>query len=89
MLTFSHSICPPLNPARGATREMTGFGKVVVVSIHAPREGSDYRDVVRRDVVYHVSIHAPREGSDGIEAFVKIVSRPFQSTPPARGATFG
>jgi len=34
------------------------------VSIHAPREGSDYVPYDDFRAYLHVSIHAPREGSD-------------------------
>ena len=50
-------------PARGAT-EMTGCnGQHRAISIHAPREGSDFgrRLFAVRCII---SIHAPREGSD-------------------------
>ena len=35
-----------------------------------------------------ISIHAPREGGDNRPASLVSSSTPFQSTPPARGATF-
>ena len=35
-----------------------------------------------------ISIHAPREGGDGALFFHLSTSSGFQSTPPARGATF-
>ena len=50
-------------PARGATGRSVHRGLDFVISIHAPREGSD-------KIVYdclldaNISIHAPREGSD-------------------------
>ena len=63
-------------------------GVACVISIHAPREGSD--------PVAHglhgcprISIHAPREGSDDNLAFHNIMAIKFQSTLPARGATLG
>ena len=42
---------------------MPGFGGLVI-SIHAPREGSDFGFPVGRKHQM-ISIHAPREGSDG------------------------
>ena len=52
-------------PARGATvvrfPARCGDG----ISIHAPREGSDYQNATAEDVGSGISIHAPREGSDG------------------------
>ena len=56
------------------------------VSIHAPRAGGDEwldSDPADRDV----SIHAPRAGGDLIWTDVSETNLPFQSTPPARGAT--
>ena len=34
-----------------------------------------------------ISIHAPREGGDECSGYVFPDHKPFQSTPPARGAT--
>ena len=51
-------------PARGAT--VTGGkypAKAAVISIHAPREGSDCRRSASGPP-RPISIHAPREGSD-------------------------
>ena len=57
------------------------------ISIHTPREGSD---------LYHhstagqkmISIHTPREGSDCIHRSTWTTPAKFQSTLPARGATW-
>ena len=38
---------------------------MTVISIHAPREGSDGDGGGGRHPQLHISIHAPREGSDG------------------------
>ena len=60
---------------------------VASISIHAPREGGDL-------FVFHpgggvnISIHAPREGGDTTFGYKFIKNNRFQSTPPARGATF-
>ena len=35
-----------------------------------------------------ISIHAPREGGDAITLSIVFLILGFQSTPPARGATF-
>ena len=51
-------------PARGATRSNVGGDVGAVISIHAPREGSDASDKLNRPLL-GISIHAPREGSDG------------------------
>ncbi len=58
-----------------------------VISIHAPREGSDAR---RENAPSHdrpISIHAPREGSDKDDCTGYRADEEFQSTLPARGAT--
>ena len=50
-------------PARGATCFGDSISPAWLISIHAPREGSDsLESAVRR--CYSISIHAPREGSD-------------------------
>ena len=57
------------------------------ISIHAPRKGGDF-DQSTSPMYLTISIHAPREGGD-VPEIVKIESQYlFQSTPPARGATF-
>ena len=52
-------------PVRGATRVLLGEKKQRLISIHAPREGSDadVNSLTQTDQI--ISIHAPREGSDG------------------------
>ena len=50
-------------PARGATQSKRSMFGIKVISIHAPREGSDHRQK-RRKQQNKISIHAPREGSD-------------------------
>ena len=74
------------HPARGATVAGNVGFTLWDVSIHAPREGCDFRCV---DVylVMLVSIHAPREGCDGSLPFICCINCWFQSTHPARGAT--
>ena len=57
------------------------------ISIHAPREGSDLGKH-HQLIVGHISIHAPREGSDAREQARKAEPLRFQSTLPARGATW-
>jgi len=73
-------------PVWGATRIMYGRRFLPIVSIHAPRVGSDYREVQCLHRM-GVSIHAPRVGSD-IEVFLpQKIGVVFQSTPPVWGAT--
>ena len=38
--------------------------KAIYISIHAPREGSDFAFKLVERVAVGISIHAPREGSD-------------------------
>ena len=57
------------------------------ISIHAPRTGSDGFN--RRDAnSKKISIHAPRTGSDHSSFWGSTLLTRFQSTLPARGATF-
>ena len=58
-----------------------------LISIHAPRTGSDPRHGDGARVPRHISIHAPRTGSDALRRASSARSRSFQSTLPARGAT--
>ena len=51
-------------PARGATDTFLYARPRILISIHAPREGSDGRSLGRQGLVQRISIHAPREGSD-------------------------
>ena len=73
-------------PVRGATVTSQYLQHGVIISIHAPREGSDPQGI-RNSKHNPISIHAPREGSD----FSFINQNPgrvlFQSTLPVRGAT--
>ncbi len=57
------------------------------ISIHAPRTGSDGRMCGFRDLT-DISIHAPRTGSDRTTRRSLPTWSRFQSTLPARGATF-
>ena len=59
---------------------------IILISIHAPREGSDRHSAVigRHDPI---SIHAPREGSDIVKRDMIVFRYIFQSTLPVRGAT--
>ena len=58
-----------------------------LISIHAPREGSDttVKDAAQ---IINISIHAPREGSDQwTDGQYYAITAEFLSTLPARGAT--
>ena len=58
-----------------------------MISIHAPRAGSDVADVVYDEAGTVISIHAPRAGSDCRCLCRSSLSFVFQSTLPVRGAT--
>ena len=73
-------------PVKGATPGCDRFGRLFVVSIHAPREGSDV-GLRAIGVGQQVSIHAPREGSDRVGLFCEDYPALFQSTLPVKGAT--
>ena len=53
-------------PVRGATDNTLLWHSPQMISIHAPREGSDVGQGVDSDQPVVISIHAPREGSDGL-----------------------
>ena len=50
-------------PARGATDGRKHMFRVICISIHAPRTGSDSPELMEV-LKYGISIHAPRTGSD-------------------------
>ena len=58
-----------------------------LISIHAPRTGSDNSESTKSCTDILISIHAPRTGSDPYCHFVFGGTGGFQSTLPARGAT--
>ena len=77
------------HPARGATGQCQhGGAGTIVISIHAPREGCDAANVEEHIRIVRISIHAPREGCDLIKFNSLTPESQFQSTHPARGATF-
>ena len=51
-------------PARGATAVTEDGTRYGIISIHAPREGSDRYFPFGKLLPWEISIHAPREGSD-------------------------
>ena len=74
-------------PARGATIARSHRSPPsVIISIHAPREGSDWIHIILQSRNM-ISIHAPREGSDSKPKSKKHKGGRFLSTLPARGAT--
>ena len=74
-------------PARGATYKGSEAYRKAVISIHAPREGSDPIGHLPNKSLMVISIHAPREGSDLQFRYFKATFYKFLSTLPARGAT--
>ena len=74
-------------PARGATRLRCALSLRPIISIHAPRTGSDIHALVALGRVLEISIHAPRTGSDNEDLGTPCCKKLFQSTLPARGAT--
>ena len=61
--TSPHKIFQSTLPVRGATRDHAALLDVSIISIHAPRAGSD--DVANEFSMFsYISIHAPRAGSD-------------------------
>ena len=74
-------------PARGATWwPRDGYAPETDISLHAPREGGDGGGDVP---IIHKGNFNPRppRGGRRIPAADLSACRPFQSTPPARGAT--
>ena len=59
----------------------------MLISIHAPRVGSDAA-FVKLAKAADISIHAPRVGSDRWFAYTPGTCKEFQSTLPVWGATY-
>ena len=59
---------------------------MVIISIHAAREGGDCVNVHAVDII-NISIHAAREGGDALAAVHRLGVPLFQSTPPVKAAT--
>ena len=74
-------------PARGATQQVHARCAGLLISIHAPRTGSDPGCKDSASLNCPISIHAPRTGSDLRSAGAHPALDLFQSTLPARGAT--
>ena len=75
-------------PPRGGDSCHGQLDRPIAISIHAPREGGDFKRIKHYFPPPLISIHAPREGGDSIVNVVGTSILRFQSTPPARGATF-
>ena len=74
-------------PVGGATAGRCGQGSGSVISIHAPRGGSDWCVLGDKATRIKISIHAPRGGSDAEKKGVTPEQLKFQSTLPVGGAT--
>ena len=74
-------------PVRGATPHVFRTRAELLISIHAPRAGSDRVDRLMLVIITEISIHAPRAGSDGGSEDEESEEPKFQSTLPVRGAT--
>ena len=72
-------------PARGATLFRALRRAHIVISIHAPRTGSDVPPAGRAGIVNHISIHAPRTGSDP-NAPAKLPTAPISIHAPRTGS---
>ena len=77
----------PRSPHGERRAEPSKSAKVLEISIHAPRTGSDEATLNAKQEWFLISIHAPRTGSDfqHLCGFARLCA--FQSTLPARGAT--
>ena len=73
-------------PARGATSDRGAWSRSEVISIHAPREGSDFLFYLTPGMCYYFNPRSPR-GERHLRAWRSAVILIFQSTLPARGAT--
>ena len=74
-------------PVWGATELAATFADGSMISIHAPRVGSDGKRRVWSDCESKISIHAPRVGSDESIGRSHCRKIQFQSTLPVWGAT--
>ena len=75
-------------PVWGATgEECSPRGKLIKISIHAPRVGGDHGRAQHGHTRPAISIHAPRVGGDADPAHRSLLNKAFQSTPPVWGAT--
>ena len=74
-------------PARGATLELLGAGVGKVISIHAPREGSDAEQAQTDLTSVEFQSTLPARGATMRCSCLCWIRSVFQSTLPARGAT--
>ena len=73
-------------PVKAATSLIENLPIIIIISIHAAREGGDQHLSALRAALY-ISIHAAREGGDRKPAPACRCCCRFQSTPPVKAAT--
>ena len=78
----------PRSPQGERLSVMVRLSMLYLISIHAPRRGSDQCSQTNR-LGTKISIHAPRRGSDIADRTGFKPAALFQSTLPAGGATAG
>ena len=71
---------------KAATNPSYLFSTVILISIHAAREGGDKANQHRINKI-EISIHAAREGGDSPFLWRSFTATTFQSTPPVKAAT--
>ena len=76
-------------PARGATCEQLLAPALLLISIHAPRTGSDVASSPNTRASYTISIHAPRTGSDEEQAYKAAMKRYISIHAPRTGSDKG
>ena len=67
---------------RGATNDFRTIVVDLLISIHAPHEGSDVAAAAAGLAIIKISIHAPHEGSDGMSQGERIDGKNFNPRSP-------
>ena len=73
-------------PEKGATISARDIDTTGLISIHAPREGSDYSEVNKMWILNHFNPRSPRRERHAGEISQEQYEK-FQSTLPEKGAT--
>ena len=73
-------------PVKGATHFFQTFYIALVISIHAPREGSDTKDRLYKSVLMEFQSTLPVKGATFLLGTLSL-TKLFQSTLPVKGAT--
>ena len=84
---FDDGIFQSTPPARGATDKTSFSIAYTDISIHAPREGGDKSKTSAKMRYINFNPRPPRGGRLAIMSVIRCLDA-FQSTPPARGATW-